>query len=455
MRGFLEFSNLNRHKKPSKKMNGFFGVGLFCMLWTASLTHAGQIANVDFVHRYITQKWGITVPIKHGNIYQAVNVKYTLCAVDKANEILNGTPPTTTYCNHPLATLQAIDTTKVIDAVDRLIKLDLYPGTGGEGEPFKVYLTGMGAGQQFSFVIGASGNFTVDWGDGSAVQNISKASVGNMPYSKTYSAAGNYIVTIGGQATGYSTSMNAVAISFNQSTNAAKITKISGDVGTVFPILNNTAAGKPRFWGSFQYLTGWKGSIPSNLFAGLHGEPGEQMFHQAFEECFCTGPIPEKLFAGIVGPPVPYLFGRMFINCTSLSGTIPGNLFSGISGAPVSQSFSWAFSGCTGLTGVIPGNLFSGVSGPPVSFAFTGVFSGCTGLTGIGDGLFNGITGSMQANMFPWTFQGCSGLTGPSAKSGGQFLYQKWPSATANEVMGCYEGATGLSDYASIPAAWK
>ena len=99
----------------------------------AGSAYAGPAANVDFVHRYITKKWGITVPIKTSNIYQAVNVKYTLCAVDRANEILNGAPSATTYCNHQLATNQIIDDLMVRDAVNRLVKLVCPAGTYNAG----------------------------------------------------------------------------------------------------------------------------------------------------------------------------------------------------------------------------------------------------------------------------------------------------------------------------------
>ena len=146
---------------------------LCIMLFTFSVS-AGQPVNVNYVHLLIDHVHGIQVPINASNIYQAVNVKYVLCAVDKANEILNGAPPTTTYCDHPLATTQIIDDVATIDAVTRLIELDLYPGTGGVGEPFKVTLTGMNANNQFSFQISAMGNFTIDWGDGSAIETITK-----------------------------------------------------------------------------------------------------------------------------------------------------------------------------------------------------------------------------------------------------------------------------------------
>jgi hypothetical protein len=34
-------------------------------------------------------------------------------------------------------------------------------------------------------------------------------------------------------------------------------------------------------------------------------------------------------------------------------------------------------------------------------------------------------------------------------------LYEVWPSATTTQVGVMYKNATGLTDYASIPANWK
>lgn len=80
---------------------------------------AAQVANVQYIHDYITQKHGINVPIKATNTLQIANVKYLLTAVDCSNEILNGMA--TSYGTGTYATMAAVDTAAVIDAVNRLI----------------------------------------------------------------------------------------------------------------------------------------------------------------------------------------------------------------------------------------------------------------------------------------------------------------------------------------------
>ncbi|MCL2331024.1 MAG: hypothetical protein FWC61_00575, partial [Proteobacteria bacterium] len=399
------------------------------LIFAPTNAHAGPAANVDFVHRYITQKWGITVPIKTSNIYQAVNVKYTLCAVDRANEILNGAPSATTYCNHQLATNQIIDTLAVIDAVDRLVVRDLYPGTGGEGEPFKVTVNASGASATFGFELYAQGNFTIDWGDGTAVQNIVITTYA-IP-SHTYSAAGNYIVTIGGKATGYLYGYSDMEINFSNSENAKlSIIAISGDLGSVLPALTSVSSGysPPRFTETFMGLSKLT-SIPSNLFAGLHGAPAQHMFFNTFS------------------------------GCTGLT-SIPSGLFAGINGAPTNSMFNQTFYGCTGLTGSVPAGLFGTFTGAPTQDMFNQTFANCTGLTGISDGIWDlsGLSNTSAVRMFNGTFAGCSNITSesPSIAAGSSTkLWTKFSAFTPTAGQGTFAGATKLADYASIPAGWK
>jgi hypothetical protein len=146
-----------------------------------------------------------------------------------------------------------------------------------------------------------------------------------------------------------------------------------------------------------------------------------------------------------------------FNGCSGLTGSIPGNLFAGISGAPSGRLFTGTFQGCTGLTGAIPSGLFAGISGAPENSMYESTFYGCTGLTSIPVGLFGNISGAEKYSMFRGTFSGCTGLTGQSAlmPDGITHLYEVWTNAATINVEKMYTGATGLTDYASIPAAWK
>ena len=82
-----------------------------------------------------------------------------------------------------------------------------------------------------------------------------------------------------------------------------------------------------------------------------------------------------------------------------------------------------------------------------------------TALTSIPEKLFGKINGTLGSYAFRDMFNGCKALTGYSPKAqtddGYKFLYEIWPDATANEVGKMFAGDTLLTDYATMPAAWK
>lgn len=93
------------------------------MFLVSSAGYAGQVANVKYIHDYINQKHSVSIDIENTSQLQIANMKYLLCTADVANQKLNGAVPSVTYCNHALATQQAVDTSAVIGVVDSLISL--------------------------------------------------------------------------------------------------------------------------------------------------------------------------------------------------------------------------------------------------------------------------------------------------------------------------------------------
>jgi hypothetical protein len=213
------------------------------------------------------------------------------------------------------------------------------------------------------------------------------------------------------------------------------------------------------FYRTFRGCSNLTGSIPVGLFGNLSGAPAYGMFYGTFYGCSnLTGPIPSGLFGNLSGAPAYGMFYGTFNGCSKLTGSIPVGLFGDISGAPAANMFFYTFSGCSKLTGSIPVGLFGDISGAPAIYMFGNTFNGCTGLTGsIPVGLFGAISGAPAAGMFNGTFQNCSNLTGESAlmPDGTTRLYQQFPTASGTQCDDCYLGATKLSDYATIPAAWK
>ena len=451
------------------------GIGLLFAGANINYANAAQVANVEYIHLLIKQEWGIEVPYYPENAKLVANMEYLLMVVDRANLMLNG-EATSSYASDPVyATKQAVDTIAVNQAVETLIKkIDLTP---------KFFITTTPDTSSFSFKISAKGTYLIDWGDGNK-ETITKTNTTSTTYSHTYDSAGEYTIGIGGEATAYNTSTSTAAISFRDNTNTAGI---SGSLGAIFGTLSNGT--NPRFYYTFYNNTnltgeipadlfagisgapasfmfrytfsgcsGLTGNIPENLFAGISGKPATSMFHRTFSGCSgLTGSIPENLFADISGTPAQSMFDSTFNGCSGLTGTIPENLFAGISGTPARYMFSSTFNGCSGLTGTIPENLFGNISGTPAGYMFEGTFSGCSGLTGeIPLGLFGNLTNSPQYSMFSNTFYRCSGLTGPSARMpDGTYLYDFFTGETTSHVKDMYSGATGLSDYDSIPDSWK
>ncbi len=303
----------------------------------------------------------------------------------------------------------------------------------------------------YSFDISAAGTFYVNWGDGSKYEKIVKADTTTQHISHTYSANGTYTVKLGGLATAYPTGVAAIGniAGFINWDNGINVTEITGSLGKVFPTL--AGGSQPSFYAAFSH--GQMKTIPAELFDGIHGAPIERMFEQTFATCMSLTEVPAGLFSGIAGAPAKNMFYYTFYMNKALT-KIPDGLFAGISGAPAEYMFFGTFSGCDRLT-EIPSGLFGNLSGSPAYSMFSSTFYNCSGLTGeIPLGLFGNLSGSPAPNMFSSTFNNCSGLTGKSARNpDGTPLYDVFPTATSNQVVGMYTG-TCLADNASIPDAW-
>ena len=314
-----------------KILLGIFG-GLL-----AVCANAAQVANLDYVHKLIAQKWDISVPIRADNPMQVANMKYLLTAIDVANEILNG-EKTTDYGNGEFATLQVADTIATNQAVETLIQKPI---------EYKFFLTTTST-NSFSFKISAAGKFYVDWGDGKT-ETITKPDTTDTTYSHNYDTANTYTIGIGGQATAYNTDTSTAAISFSSS--ASKIVSIDGSLGAIFGTLSSDTNNQPRFCRTFYYATNMTGSIPANLFAGISGAPTSNMFEFTFYGCSgLTGAIPDGLFGNLTGAPASSMFYNTFYGCSGLT-SIPENLFGNISGTAQTYMFYQTFSNCTSLTG--------------------------------------------------------------------------------------------------------
>ena len=264
--------------------------------------HAGQIVNVDYVHRLIQDKWNIIVPVNNllPNRDVAVNMEYLLAAIDVANKKLNGWP-TSSYASTEYATTAAADTVAAQYAVEKPIKFI--------GFPFK--LTTTYDTKEFQVTISAKGKFYINWGDGTE-EVLDKQDTNETTYTHTYDTAGRYVFQLDGKATAYNNGSTTAAISFNNNSNVAGI---SGSLGQVFSTLANGT--QPKFYYTFGNNVNLSGAIPPGLFSGITGQPIKNMFYGTFYGANkLSGQIPKGLFSGVVGVPTEGIYYRTFENCS-------------------------------------------------------------------------------------------------------------------------------------------
>lgn len=434
--------------------------------------HGAEMVNVEYVHQYLNTRWGIDLPYSPEltNPRVAANMKYLLTVVDIANEYLNS-GKTTDYGTGEYATLAAADTVATNTAIDTLIDAPTFTITTTPNT------------SSFSMIIGAAGNFIIDWGDGE-FETIKDKPIGATTYTHSYNSSGEYEIKLTGRATDYSDAkidmgtgaglVPAFALTdmISGSFMATNVAKISGGLGRVFPTMDDGT--NPNF--AYAFAMASITEIPADLFDGISGAPAPVMFFGTFFDTAITE-IPADLFAGIQGAPAPVMFASTFYGTAITS--IPANLFGTLNGDGAPSMFLQTFTNCQNLTTIdgplfngtitpansmfastfantaitnIPADLFAGIRGAPASSMFADTFHGCSELQSIPENLFAGISGPAATDMFSFTFANCTSLTGPSARTNGQYLYEIWPDV---DSMWTYALASKLSDYDQIPDNWK
>ena len=271
------------------------------------------------------------------------------------------------------------------------------------------------AGDSITLPIEGTCNFTVDYGDGSEINQITNQNDENKTH--TYQNSGTYKITIKGKCQ---------KINFYPNTSKKKITKLVqwGNLGAnvyCFSDCTNLEGEIPipsknsfklvtNLEGLFYNCSKLTGSIPNNLFKGANRieSLGVYWGPGAFKNCSgLTGSIPKDLFKDTVNVKS---FCYTFQNCSRLTGYIPEDLFENCNKIETLASQQGGiFTGCSGLTGSIPENLFKTCNKVT---NYQSVFAGCKGLTGeIPSKLFSY---SPDANNFTSTFEGCSSITSAS-----------------------------------------
>ena len=425
---------------------------MFMFLPTA---HGAEMVNVEYIHQYLNTRWGIDLPYNPEleNPRVAANMKYLLTVIDIANEFLNN-EQTTDYGNGEYATLAAADTIATNTAIDTLINAPTFTITTTPNT------------SSFSMIIGAAGNFIIDWGDGKR-DVIADKPVGATTYTHSYSSSGEYEINLTGRATDYSdaaidpdTAAGLVPTFtltdiFGKTFYAPNVAKISGGLGRVFPTMDDGS--NPNF--AYAFALAPITEIPADLFDGIHGAPAMVMFAATFMGTQITE-VPAYIFGELNGDGAMGMFSGTFSNCANLttidgplfSGTItpaegmfsgtfsntalteiPANLFGTLNGDGAPSMFYQTFAYCENLTTVdrplfsgtitpaegmfnstfansaiteIPADLFAGIQGAPAERMFNSTFNKCANLQSIPSDLFAGIRGAPAEGMFYRTFSG-------------------------------------------------
>ena len=377
--------------------------------------HADEIVNVEYIVKFVKNKWDVDVPYKEEEIHWAANVEYLLKVVDYANGKLNNGQKTN-YGESEYATKEVVDTVAANQAIRTLIrkKIDalftVIPETDGD---------------TFNFKLSATGTFYVDWGDGK-VQEINKSDTTSEVISHTYTdgrAASAHKVGMAGVATGYNTANNIGAIAFyNNSTDSTyRIKSIDGCLSCAFPVISTDAGQYPIFYYTFGYNSALT-SVPETLFQNIT-TGGDYMFRYTFRNSGLES-VPDDLFAGItIGE--RSMFYYTFYGCNNLKAlgdnwfpnmerislydtfwymfansgieTVGNNWFAKLTYVPEGQAgnnIHWAKNAFKGMftdmsnLKKVGGNWFAALTSVDGYQAFTGVFSGHKNLESIGDGWF-------------------------------------------------------------------
>ena len=365
---------------------------VFALFMFVPFAHSAEMVNVEYVHKVLLNRWGIDLPYNPAlkNPQVAANMKYLLTVVDIANAYLNG-KKTTDYGNGEYATLAAADTIATNTAMDTLVNMPTFT------------ITTTPDTTSFMLMIGASGNFVIDWGDGNTEKILNKT-IGMGVYEHTYATAGTYEIKLSGRATGYPTlnMETGDGIVFSVMNSGPNVAKISGKLGQIFSTLPDGT--NPNFAAAFGNTTNLT-EIPADLFDGVSGAPVLGMFASTFSGSGITS-IPDGLFDGIVGAPAEYMFNSTFSNTQITS--VPTNVFGNLTGDGAPNMFDDAFRACSDLT-TIEGPLFAGTL-TPVEGMFSGTFSD-SGITSVPTNVFGNLTGDGAPYMFMDAFYGCDNLT--------------------------------------------
>ena len=303
------------------------------------------------------------------------------------------------------------------------------------------------------FEIGCSGNFQIDWGDGSPIEIISKTTVLSEQYIHTYPTTGKYEIKITGAATGYNSSNIASTLRTFQciSAYALNVKQFEGDITQLFPVLGTSINQIPTFQNFLRNTKVIEANIQhTNLI------PAAYQFNNFAYDINTLLKVPIGMFMspGLTGA-VPVSWLNQAFRFTSISGIMPRlGSFNGSVGNTAYQNYCTN----TNISGIAD-KVFGEITGTIGTNAFTGAFASTPNLLNIDIVLFDYTgTPNMAAAVFTQIFYELNPKPNrigksPSVNLNGT-LVPLYTMATATTNIRTFTNNTALSDFATIPANW-
>ncbi|MCQ2598830.1 MAG: hypothetical protein MJ187_00410 [Alphaproteobacteria bacterium] len=170
---------------------------------------------------------------------------------------------------------------------------------------------------------GATGTFTIDWGDGTVETIVSNPGKGQKVqashnYPNNNKNPVQYTISLDGLATAYdynkganwASNYNAVLTFY--CSNGGKLSSISGNLGHIFPTLSDGS--QPVFIETFKGCSNLTGTIPSGIFDGISGSAENNMFKDTFNGDKNVSGDATEIFKDITGTDDNTAFNGTFDN---------------------------------------------------------------------------------------------------------------------------------------------
>jgi len=254
-------------------------------------------------------------------------------------------------------------------------------------------------------------DFTVDWGDGSPKSHVTGLN-GDPNRDHFYDSIGTYNITMTGLCEWFGGNFF-----YANASDFRKILKVDN-------------LGFKHIW--FYNCNNLNSTVPFGKLSSLTSVVN------LFNGCISLSLIPYNIFYKC---PNIIHFSGIFSNTSIIS--IPEDLFKFNIAA---THFNGAFSQCGGIT-TIPENLFRYNIN---AINFSSVFSNNSAITSLPPNLF---LYNIAAVNFEFAFSNCTNMTGSGLAIINNTALPGHTTPTATND--CFFNCTSLSDYATIPAAWK